>query len=198
MTKQEFILALRDKLNNFPTQEVEERISFYCEIIEDNIEDGLTEEQAISKLGSVDEIASQIASQIPLAKIVKHNAKPKRYLKTWEVVLLIVGSPIWFSLLVALFAVVISVYATLWAVVGVFGGIAVGFVVGGPLAVIAGGIFIFVKSVAEGLTVIGAGLVLAGVGIIFIFLSKILSKLLVKFTKLISLALKKAFVSKGE
>ena len=76
MTKQEFIFELYTKLKNFPKKEVDESIAFYSEIIEDNIEDGLTEEQAVSKLGSIDEIVNQIASQIPLTKIVKQNAKP--------------------------------------------------------------------------------------------------------------------------
>ena len=198
MTKQEFILALREKLNKFPTQEVEERISFYSEIIDDNIEDGLTEEEAVSKIGTVEKIVEQIASEIPLAKIVKNNAKPNRKLKAWEITLLIVGSPIWFSLLVGLFAGVFSVYATLWAGVAVFWGVAVGFIIGGPLAVIVGVIFIFVKSIASGLELIGAGLVLLGVGIIILFIAKLLTKLLIKLTKLIILALKKTFVSRGD
>ena len=124
MTKQEFIFELYKKLKNFPKKEVDESIAFYSEIIEDNIEDGLTEEQAVSKLGSIDDIVNQITSQIPLTKIVKQNAKPTRTLKTWELVVLIATSPIWFSLLVGLFAGAFSVYAVLWSVVVTFWAVA--------------------------------------------------------------------------
>lgn len=196
MTKQEFIFELYKKLKNFPKKEVDESIAFYSEIIDDNIEDGLTEEQAVSKLGSVDDIVNQIASQIPLTKIVKQNAKPTRTLKTWELVLLIATSPIWFSLIVGLFAVAFSVYAVLWSVVVTFWAVAGSFCVAGPLGAIFGIIIAFIKG-AEGVAIIGACLVLAGVGIMLVFLSKLLTKLLVAFTKLLSLALKKAFANRG-
>lgn len=198
MTKQEFMFELYKKLKNFPKKEVDESIAFYIEMIEDNIEDGLTEEQAVAKLGSIDKIASQIASEIPLSKIVKINGKPTRKFKTWEIVLLIVSSPIWLSLLISLFAGVFSVYASIWAAVIIFWAVAVGFTIGGPLAVILGIVLVFVKGVAVGLIIAGYGLVLAGVGIIFVFLSRIITKLLLKTTKLLIIELKKAFLNKGD
>ena len=174
MTKQEFIFELYKKLKNFPKKEVDESIAFYSEIIEDNIEDGLTEEQAVSKLGSVDEIARQIASQIPLAKIVKHNAKPKRSLKTWEIVLLIALSPIWFSLLIGLFAGVISVYAVLWSVIICIWAVAGALCVVGSLSAIGGVVLSFIKG-AEGATILGLGLFSLGLGIFMVFASKIIT-----------------------
>ena len=48
MKKQEFITKLEEKLSRLPKKEVEERLNFYSEIIEDKIEDGLTEEQAVA------------------------------------------------------------------------------------------------------------------------------------------------------
>ena len=60
---------------------------------------------------------------------------PKRKLKVWEIVLLALGSPLWISLLIAFFAVVLSVYVSLWAVfVSLvacgFSGVIAGFIVG--------------------------------------------------------------------
>ena len=60
MTKEEFISELRKKLSGLPEKEIEEGLSFYCEIIDDKIEEGFSEEEAVSGVGSVDEIASQI------------------------------------------------------------------------------------------------------------------------------------------
>ena len=198
MTKKDFTLVLREKLKRFPKQDVEERINFYIEIIDDSIEDGLTEEEAISKIGSIDEVVEQIASEIPFTKIVKNSAIPKRRLSAWEIILLVVGSPIWFGLIISLFAVVFSVFASLWAVVIVFWSVAISFSVCGPLALLLGILFIFIKSGAEGFAIIGASLVIAGVGILLVFLSKILTRLLVRLAKAIIYSLKKAFISKGE
>ena len=87
MTKQEFMANLRAKLSGLPTQDVEDRLSFYCEMIDDRTEEGLSEEEAVSAIGSVDEVVSQIIADIPLAKIAKEKIKPKRRLWAWEIVL---------------------------------------------------------------------------------------------------------------
>ena len=60
MTKTEFVLELTSKLSLLPWEEVEDRISFYVEMIDDRMEDGLSEEEAVAAVGSVDEIAAQI------------------------------------------------------------------------------------------------------------------------------------------
>ena len=117
MTKQEFLSALRKRLSKLPKQETEERLAFYSEIIDDRIEEGSTERDAVQSLGTVEEIASQIIAEIPLTKIVKERIKPKRRLNALEIVLLVLGSPIWLSLGIAAFAVLVSVYAVLWSVV---------------------------------------------------------------------------------
>ena len=54
MNKRDFIESLRAKLLGLPKQEVEERLAFYGEMIEDRKEEGLTEEQAVAAIGSVD------------------------------------------------------------------------------------------------------------------------------------------------
>ena len=117
MNKLKFILSLHEKLSGMPESEIEERLNFYSEMIEDRIEEGLSEEEAVADIGNIDDIANQIISDIPLTKIVKNKVKKKRKLRVWEIVLISVGSPIWFSLLVAAFAVIISVFASIWAVV---------------------------------------------------------------------------------
>lgn len=81
MNKQEFLTELRAKLSGLPTDDVEERLSFYGEMIDDRTEEGVTEEQAVEEMGSVDQIASQIISEVPLTKIVREKIKPKGVLK---------------------------------------------------------------------------------------------------------------------
>ena len=43
MTKLQFLLTLNEKLADRPRQEVEERLRFYSEMIEDRMVDGLSE-----------------------------------------------------------------------------------------------------------------------------------------------------------
>ena len=80
MTKMQFLMALHDALSGLPRDEIEERLNFYTEMIEDRIEEGLSEEQAVAAVGSVEEIASQIAREIPVSK-----AKEKTKIKPLEI-----------------------------------------------------------------------------------------------------------------
>ena len=115
MHKQEFLNALRERLSGLPESDLAERLSFYGEMIDDRIEEGLPEEEAVAQTGTVDEIARQILTETPLSRIVREKIKPKRSLRAWEIVLIVLGFPLWFPLLVAAVAVVISLYAVLWS-----------------------------------------------------------------------------------
>ena len=110
MNKQEFLAQLRKKLSGAPQNEVEERLIFYGEMIDDRIEEGMSEEDAVGEIGDIDTIVSEVISSIPMSAIVKEKTKPKRKMKAWEIVLLILGSPIWLSLFIAAFAIIISLY----------------------------------------------------------------------------------------
>ena len=59
MRKQEFLAKLRKGLSGLPQDDIEERLIFYSEMIEDRKEEGLSEEEAVAAIGSVDEIVAQ-------------------------------------------------------------------------------------------------------------------------------------------
>ena len=117
MNREQFMAALREKLAGLPEEDIVSSLEYYGEMIDDRIEDGVPEETAVAAVGSVDEIAEQILMDTPLTKLVQARVKSKRSLKAWEIVLLVLGSPIWLSLLIAAAAVVLSVYITLWAII---------------------------------------------------------------------------------
>ena len=73
MTKQEFLDALRKYLTGLPQDEIEERISFYSEMIDDEVADGKTEEEVVAQIGSIDDVVMEIAGGIPLVKLVKEK-----------------------------------------------------------------------------------------------------------------------------
>ena len=117
MTKNEFLSALREQLAGLPQEDIEHSLDFYAEAIEDRVEDGMSEEEAVSSLGVPKEIASRIIADIPLSRLVKNKLRPRRKLGAFTIVLLIIGSPIWLSLLAAALVIALSVYAIIWAAV---------------------------------------------------------------------------------
>jgi uncharacterized membrane protein len=196
MTKHEFITQLRVKLSGLPEREVEERLDFYAEMIDDCIEDGRTEEEAVAQIGSVDEVASQIVADIPLLAIAKKKIKPARRLKTWEIVLLCVGSPVWVPLLIAAPAVAFALYVSLWAVI-VSLWAAFGSLVGGAFAGIASGLALSMgANVPAGLALIGAGVVCAGLSIFVFFGCKAATRGVVVLAGKTVLTIKRLFIKK--
>jgi uncharacterized membrane protein len=117
MNKQEFLAQLRSSLAGLPKDDVDERVSFYGEMIDDRVEEGMTEEQAVAGVGPVADIVSQTVSEVPITRIVRESMAPKRSLTAWEIVLIVLGFPLWFPLLVAAAAVVFSLYAVLWSLI---------------------------------------------------------------------------------
>ncbi len=169
MRKQEFLELLRQGLSGLPQDDLQERVSFYREMIEDRMEEGLSEEEAVAAVGSVDKIVEQVVAETPLAKIAKERMKSKRRLSAGEIVLLALGSPIWLSLGIAAFAVLFSLYISLWAVIislwAVFASLAA-CSVGGVLACV---IFTAGGNKASGVAMLAAGIICAGFSIFMFF-----------------------------
>ena len=169
MTKQEFISALRERRAGLPEADLEERLAFYGEMIDDRIEEGEAEEDAVSEIGTVEGIAEEILAEIPLRRIARERMRPRRRLAAWEIVLLAVGSPIWLSLAVAAFSVLLSLYAVLWSVIVSFWAVFATFAVTAPAGAAAGILLAVRGDALVGATMLAAGLVLAGLAIFAFF-----------------------------
>ena len=198
MRKQDFIKELRLNLSFLPKEEIEDRISFYSELIDDKIEEGVKEEDAIKSIGSIDEIINQIIDEMPLSKIAKDKIKPKRKLSGLEIVLIIVGSPIWLSLLLSLIAVLFSLYIIGWSIV-----ISIWAILISLIAVLVAGIVLTIISLFSNIYIValsylGATLVILGLTILMHYVCKIITKLYIKITKLIVLSIKKKMLKRGE
>ena len=198
MTKNEFLIKLIQGLSRLPQAEVEERVAFYGEMIADRMEDGLSEEEAVASLGSVQEVINQIISEIPLSSIIKDRIKLNRKLNGWEIALLAIGSPIWISLIAAAFAVVIAVYASIWAVVvslwATFSAL-VGVGVGG---ILGGFLFMGLGKIPAGFGVLSCALICGGLAILMFYACKYTTVAMTVLTKKIALLLKKCFTKKEE
>ena len=117
MNKSDFLTALREKLNGVPEEDINKSLDFYGEMIDDRVEDGMSEEEAVEALGSMEEIINQILSEVSLPKLVKEKVRPKQTLKAWEVVLLVLGAPVWVPIVLALCSVVLSCYLVVWVMI---------------------------------------------------------------------------------
>ncbi len=198
MGKQEFVTQLRKGLSGLPQADIEARLMFYSEMIDDRMEEGLTEEQAVAAVGTVEEIVSQIVAETPFSVITKQRIQRKKPYKTWETLLLILGSPVWLSLLIAGAAVVFSLYVSLWAVViclwAAFASVA-GSALGG---ILSGAGFVISGNGPSGYLLIAAGLVCAGLAIFLFFGCKASTKGMGVLTKNLGLWMKRLFIGKGD
>ena len=198
MSKQDFLAKLRKGLSGLPQDDIEERLTFYSEMIEDRIEEGFSEENAVSAVGSVDEIVAQVVTDIPLAKIAKERIKSKRKLKAWEIVLLTLGSPLWLSLGIAAVAVIFAIYISLWAVLislwavlGSLIGCSFGSMVAGIVLTCSG-------NVLTGIAMLGVGMVCAGLSIFMFYGCKTATKGILILTKKIAVWVKNCFIKKED
>lgn len=196
MNKQDFIASLRIKLAGLPEKDVQERLSFYEEMIDDRVEDGLSEEEAVRDIGSAEEIAQQIIAETPLVNIVKEKIKTKRNLQPWEIILLILGAPIWLSLLIAAFSVIISVYISVWAIVISFWAVFISLTACAVCGVGVGIGFIFIGNTLTGAAMIGAALVCAGISIFLFFGCQSATKGTVWLAKKTVILIKNCFIKK--
>ncbi len=192
MTKLQFLLSLSDRLSGLPKNVVEEHLNFYSEIIEDRVEEGLSEEEAVLAVGSVEEIAAQIANNIPADKLPK---KQRRF-KAWEIVLLAVGSPIWLSLLVSAFAVFISLYVSLWAVIISLWAVFVSLGAYSFSGIAAGIYLACTGSGTSGLFMMAAGFLCGGLAIFLFYGCKAATKGTSVLTKKIFCIIKNRFLKK--
>ncbi len=198
MNKSEFLARLQSGLSGLPKDDVNERLEFYGEMLDDLMEEGVSEEEAVLRIGSVDEIISQIIADIPLSKLVKEKMTKNRKLKTLEILLLVLGSPIWVSLIIAAFAVIISVYISLWAVIISLWAVFVS-LLGAGLGGIAGGtVFAFSNNVLTGIAIIGAGFVCVGLSVFAFFGCKAVTKGFLLLTKKTVYGIKNCFIKKEE
>ena len=117
-------------------------------------------------------------------------------MRAWEVVLLAVGSPIWASLLIAAFAVILSVYVSLWSVIVSLWAVFASFIGCALGGVLAGGVFALVGNVATGMVILGAGIACAGLTVFSFLGCKAATKGMLVFTKKLVLGMKKCFIGK--
>ena len=195
MTKKEFLSSLESKLQGLPKEDINNRLDFYSEMIDDRIEEGKTEDQAIEEIGSVDEVVEQIAEETPLLKLVKERIKPKRSLRAWEIIVIILGFPLWLPLLLVFAIICFIPYILMWVFVLVTYAMEIAFAASSVYGVV--GFFLQMSQGNFSLMYIGIALLGLGLSFLFIFACIGITKGTIKLTKVTGRNIKSSFVKKG-
>ena len=125
MSKSEFLLALRRCLSQMPASELESQIAYYDELISDMMEEGISEHEAVARLGDPAAVAAELLAELPLGTLVKTRVKPKGGWSAGAVALIVLGSPLWLPLLIAFAAVIFSLVVTVFALIVSFGAVVI-------------------------------------------------------------------------
>lgn len=194
MKKAEFLDILRKELAGLPKDDLQSRISFYEEAIADRMDEGKSEEEAVADLGSIDEIVKQIAEDTSLVKLVKEKTRPRRRLRVFEIILLILGFPLWFPLLMVGLVLLLVGYLLIWVLVLVTYTAEVSLSLAGIGSIIC--FFGYLTNGEMNLTSLGSGLSAIGAAILFVFACIWATKGTLKLSKAIILGIKRSFMKK--
>ena len=198
MNKEQFLAAIRARLETLPPSDVETSLDYYSEMIDDRTEDGLSEEEAVAAMGSVDDIAAQILMDTPLPTLVKARMKTARSLRVWEIILLVLGSPVWLPLLLAAGIIVLSLYLVLWAVIASLYAADLGIAVGALGGIAGFPLFLSTGVPTQAALFLSAGLICAGLAILLFLLFNQFARAAVFLSKLPIRWLKKKFTRKED
>ena len=192
MKKKEFLKELRENIQGLPEQDINERIDFYSEAIDDRMEEGLSEEEAVRAMGSIDDVVQDIASDTSLVSLVRHKVQPKRSIKPIEIILLILGFPLWFPLLLTGLILLFVFYMLTWVLVIVTYSVEISLIGAGAF-----GIYTFLSYLSAGEIYwfsLGIGITSIGASLLFIFVCALATKISIKLAKHILLGLKRVFI----
>ena len=198
MSRDAFIGELRHRMAGLPQQTVERTVEYYSELIADSVEDGMSEEEAVARLGSLEEIVANVVKDTPLSQIVQTRVQEKKAkgVSGWVILLLVLGAPVWLPLLIAALVVLFALFIALWAVVIALWAV-VAAVILAALAAMVGGVIELVRMhLAQGLVLLGGGLMCMGLCALAFLLMKLITVGTVKLCKWIWTGIKSLFVGK--
>lgn len=171
MNKEEFLNRLREELKGLPAAETEKSALYYAEILDDRMEDGMSEVEAVASLGAPEEVAENLKLELPLGTLVRSKMSGSG-MGAGTVVLLVLGSPVWLPLLLAGLAVALSLAVSLWAIVLSLWTVVLALMLMLPLSVV-GAAMKWANFPAEAVFLLGAACVSGGLAIpAFFFMRK--------------------------
>ena len=170
MNKTQFCALLENKLKPYLSpKEMYKTLNFFEEMIDDRIDEGLSEEEAVSQLGDINIIVDQILDE--------HNIGKKQTKLVWRFVprkiptelgfiITILLLPVWitiFALGASLFIVILSIiFSIVLTIIAIF--------IGGLLLILKSPFYlIYERNISYFLDTLGFGFVNTGIGLIGIY-----------------------------
>ena len=112
VNKKDYLDSLAKALDCLSREKRSEILSFYQEAIDDRMEEGMSEEDAVCAMGPVESAAESILGELPVVPRAVAKTRRKSPALLW--VLAIAGSPLWIPLAFAFLLAVASVYLCIW------------------------------------------------------------------------------------
>jgi len=176
VNKATFLRQLGEKLASLPQSEISRTLNFYEESINDRMEDGMSEEEAVASLEDINVIAERIIlDNTSLPALVKARVKEEKKQRKSSpqqndgrlliLLLLLLGFPLWFPLLLAFGAILFSLYLLLWAGVAVLFALLLALGLS-ALACLAASFILLSHNGLSALLCFGGALILAGLAIL--------------------------------
>lgn len=166
MNKKQFCTLLENELRLYlSSKEVYKTLNFFKEMIDDRVDEGLSEEEAVSQLGNIDDIVGQILDEHNITKRQKKlvwRFIPQKTPSVLNIIIVILLFPIW-TLVASFFIAFVSLIFSL--VVSV-----IAFFVGGIALILKAPFYlIYEKNIAYCLDTLGFGFIITGIGLIGIY-----------------------------
>ena len=184
MTKNEFLSALERQLASLPESDRKRSILYFDEIIADRMEEGLTEEEVLAEMESVEEIAKGILSDAAEEPAAPQNV-PRKVggCPLWLAILLaVLASPIWLPIAFSVAATLVTIYMVPWILILTLFCVAIAFIFGGLAGIVLALICWPVNGVYITLLAVGICIFLTGFGILLMFPAVILTRWLARGT----------------
>lgn len=194
MTKQTFLENLRSALLEITDDDTDDRVSFYEEMIDDLIDDGASEDEAVARVGPISKIVDETLHAIPIFELVKRKVKKAPRIPGWGIALIAIGSPIWIALAASAFSIALSLLVTMWSVALSLWAAFLSFCAGAVVGILGGIVVLFTDTPLAGLMALGAGIALAGFSIFMFYACKSATKGAAVLSKMAFLAIKKVFI----
>ncbi len=198
MTKNEFLAEVERCLVGLGRADIDRSLEYYREMIDDRMEDGESESEAVAAMGSPEETARQIMMDMPLPKIVKAKALGNRRLRAWEIALIALGSPVWLPLLLAAFVVFCAVYVIIWATDVTFWAVCVTLAAVSLSGLSLFGVMLGAGNAPLALLCLAAALLFGGLTLFAFFGCRAFTVLIARLGVLIWKGIKALFVGKGD
>lgn len=197
MNKQEFLDLLAEKLSPLGPVESYKSVLYYSEMIADRMEDGMSEQEAVAAMGNIEKIVEEIMMSASFPVLMKAQMEQKKpEWNGWKIALIILLSPVWIPLALAAFCVVMALLIALFSLVVSLIAIVFSLVVSG-LALVVVAPFHMPDGLATVLAMLGAGFLIAGIGLFLYFAAKQAVIGCYKLVTAVLRGMKRLFIKRG-